>query len=150
MPRGESGEIVFYSPSVMTGYQNNPAATAEALRNGGLRTGDIGYLDELGVLFVKDRMKDMIISGGENVYSVEVESAVSTHPDVAMVAVIGLPDETWGEVVHAVIVPAAGKAPTLEEIPGPCEGEAGGLQMPALDLDRERAAAVADEQGAEA
>lgn len=128
--RGESGEIVFYGPSVMAEYQNNPAATAEAMRNGGLRTGDIGYVDDMGVLFLKDRKKDMIITGGENVYSVEVESAVSTHPDVAMVAVIGVPDEKWGEAVHAVIVPAGDKEPTLEDIQGHVKEQIAGYKSP--------------------
>ncbi|MEP3633417.1 MAG: AMP-binding protein [Shimia thalassica] len=128
--QGESGEIVFYSPSVMAEYQNNPAATAEAVRNGGLRSGDIGYLDNMGVLFVKDRMKDMVITGGENVYSVEVESAVSTHPDVAMVAVIGIPDEKWGETVHAVVVPAGDKEPTLEDIQAHVKDQIAGYKSP--------------------
>ncbi|MEP4702737.1 MAG: AMP-binding protein, partial [Parasphingorhabdus sp.] len=130
VPQGESGEIVFYSPSVMAEYQNNPSATAEAKRNGGLRSGDIGYLDDMGVLFVKDRMKDMIITGGENVYSVEVESAVSTHPDVAMVAVIGIPDEKWGETVHAVIVPAGDKEPKLEDIQTHVKDQIAGYKSP--------------------
>ncbi|MFY0681166.1 MAG: GMC family oxidoreductase N-terminal domain-containing protein [Thalassovita sp.] len=130
VPQGENGEIVFYSPSIMAGYQNNPAATSEAMRNGGLRSGDIGSLDEMGVLFVKDRMKDMIITGGENVYSVEVESAVSTHPDVAMVAVIGIPDEKWGETVHAVIVPAGDKEPTLDDIQTHVKGQIAGYKSP--------------------
>ncbi|MCX7567911.1 AMP-binding protein [Sulfitobacter sp. F26169L] len=130
VPRGESGEIVFYSPSVMARYQNQPDATAQALRGGGLRSGDVGYLDDMGVLVLKDRMKDMIITGGENVYSVEVESAISTHPDVAMVAVIGVPDDKWGEAVHAVIVPAGDKAPTLDSIQAHVKDKIAGYKAP--------------------
>ncbi len=130
VPNGESGEIVFYSPGVMARYQNKPEATAEAIRNGGLRSGDVGYVDEMGVLFLKDRLKDMIITGGENVYSGEVESAVSTHPGVAMVAVIGVPDETWGETVHAIIVPSGDVAPTLDDIQAHVKERIAGYKCP--------------------
>lgn len=130
LPRGEIGEIVIYSPGVMSRYQNNPHATAQAIRNGGLRSGDLGYVDEMGVLYLKDRIKDMIITGGENVYSVEVESVVSTHPDVAQVAVIGVPDDKWGEAVHAVIVPAVGKALSLEDIQAHTKERIAGYKCP--------------------
>lgn len=130
VPRGDTGEIVFYSPAIMARYHGKPEETAAALRNGGLRSGDVGYIDNMGVLFLKDRIKDIIISGGENVYSVEVESAISTHPGVAMVAVIGIPDETWGEAVHAVIVAAGETAPTLEDIQAHARARIAGYKCP--------------------
>ncbi|ASG22225.1 class I adenylate-forming enzyme family protein [Nitrospirillum viridazoti] len=113
---GETGELWLRSASVMTGYWNNSAATIEALRDGWLRTGDLGYADAAGNIFLVDRKKDMIISGGENIYSQEVERAVAEHPDVASVAVIGVPDPKWGETVMAIIVPKAGTAPTADAI----------------------------------
>jgi long-chain acyl-CoA synthetase len=88
----------------MLGYWNRPAETAEALRNGWMHTGDGGYIDEDGFVHVVDRIKDMIISGGENVYSVEVENVLAKHPAVRQCAVIGIPHGTWGEQVHAVVV----------------------------------------------
>jgi acyl-CoA synthetase (AMP-forming)/AMP-acid ligase II len=88
----------------MQGYLNKPDETADALRGGWMHTGDIGYLDADGFLYVVDRLKDMIVTGGENVYSAEVENALLKHPSVAMCAVIGVPDADWGERVHAVLV----------------------------------------------
>jgi acyl-CoA synthetase (AMP-forming)/AMP-acid ligase II len=88
----------------MKGYWNRPEATEEAIRDGFFYTGDAGYFDEDGFLFIHDRVKDMIISGGENIYPAEVENAVFGHPDVADVAVIGVPDEKWGEAVKAIVV----------------------------------------------
>ena len=104
-PRGEVGEIVVRGGNVMLGYWNRPEETAEALRDGWMHTGDVGWMDDEGYVYVIDRIKDMIISGGENVYSVEVENVLAPHPAVATCAVIGVPDETWGERVHAVVVP---------------------------------------------
>ena len=92
----------------MTEYWNKEEATEEAFRGGWYHTGDAGYLDEEGYLFLVDRVKDMIVSGGENVYSAEVESAISTHPVVGQVAVIGIPHDVWGEQVHAIVVPKEG------------------------------------------
>ncbi len=103
MPRGERGEIVVRSSLVMRGYYKNPEATAEASAYGWHHTGDIGFLDGDGFLFIVDRAKDMVITGGFNVYSTEVEQALMQHPDVADCAVIGLPDEKWGERVTAVV-----------------------------------------------
>ncbi len=103
---GESGEIVVRGPAVTTGYWQMPDATAEALADGWFRTGDIGVLDGLGFLTIRDRAKDMLISGGENVYPAEVESVLLGHPSVADVAVIGVPSPRWGETPCAVIVPA--------------------------------------------
>ena len=127
---GEVGEICLRGPMVMAGYWNKPEETASALRDGWLHTGDAGYVDEAGFLYVCDRVKDMIISGGENVYSAEVERAVSTHPKVAQVAVIGVPDEKWGERVHAVIVPKPGVEIAYEEIYAHCKALIAGYKTP--------------------
>jgi acyl-CoA synthetase (AMP-forming)/AMP-acid ligase II len=109
---GEAGEFWVRSQQVMAGYWNMPEATREAITPGGwLRTGDAGRIDDEGYLYIEDRVKDMIISGGENVYPAEVERVLGQHPDVAEVAVIGVPDEKWGETVKAVVVPAERAAP---------------------------------------
>ncbi|KZL18384.1 Long-chain-fatty-acid--CoA ligase FadD13 [Pseudovibrio axinellae] len=130
LPANSIGEVVFYTPSIMSRYYNAPEQTAAAIRNGGYRTGDVGMKDDFGVLFLKDRLKDMIITGAENVYTAEVESAISLHPDVAMVAVIGIPSETYGEAVHAVIVPREGTAPTFEEIRNHAKERIAGYKCP--------------------
>ncbi|BCH21180.1 acyl-CoA synthetase [Mesorhizobium sp. L-8-3] len=109
LPSGERGEIVLRGSLVMEGYYKNPEATAEASAHGWHHTGDIGYLDEDNYLYIVDRAKDMIITGGFNVYSVEVEQALQAHEAVQDCAVIGLPDEKWGERVVAVLQPRAGK-----------------------------------------
>jgi acyl-CoA synthetase (AMP-forming)/AMP-acid ligase II len=115
VPQGEQGELWFRSKQLMKGYLNKPEATSEAITDDGwFRTGDIGRVDEDGYIFVEDRLKDMIITGGENVYSIEVERVLAEHPAVAEVAVIGVPDEKWGEAVKAV-VSLEGKA-TEEDI----------------------------------
>src|SRR3546814_19217231 len=93
-------------------------------------TGDAGYLDWVGYLFVFDRVKDMVISGGENVFSAEVENAIASHPDVAQVAVIGVPDARWGERVHAVIVPVPEREPALSALQDPCRALIAGYQTP--------------------
>jgi acyl-CoA synthetase (AMP-forming)/AMP-acid ligase II len=111
--RGEVGEIVIRAPVVMKGYWNKPEATAETIRNGWLHTGDAAYQDEDGYIFIYDRVKDMIVTGGENVYPAEVENAIFGHPQVADVAVIGVPDEKWGEAVKAIVVAKAGE--TVDE-----------------------------------
>lgn len=103
VPRGDVGEICARGPNIMKGYWNQPEMTAEVSTHGWHHTGDGGYMDEDGFVFVVDRMKDMIISGGENVYSAEVENALYSHADVVECAVIGVPDEDWGERVHAVV-----------------------------------------------
>ena len=108
VPRGTVGELLIRGPNVMLGYWNKPEETAAALRNGWLHTGDAALMDEDGLITIVDRLKDMIISGGENIYSTEVESAISLYPGVAQVAVIGVPHERWGESVHAVVVPRGG------------------------------------------
>ena len=101
---------------LMREYWNKPEATAEALDGGWYHTGDAGYIDDDGYLFLVDRVKDMIVTGGENVYSAEVESAISTHPGIAQVAVIDIPDDRWGETVHAIVVPEPGANATAESI----------------------------------
>ncbi|HEX9275443.1 MAG TPA: long-chain fatty acid--CoA ligase [Casimicrobiaceae bacterium] len=106
--RGVSGEIVVKGPNVMSGYWNAPAATADALRDGWFHTGDIGHFDGDGFLWVDGRAKDMIISGGENIYPAEIENALAASPDIAEVAVVGRPDAKWGEIVVAVVVPRPG------------------------------------------
>ncbi len=116
LPVGETGEVCAKGGNLMTEYWHNPEATAEAFRGGWYHTGDAGYLDDEGYLFLVDRVKDMIISGGENVYSVEVENAISDHPAIDQVAVIGIPNETWGEQVHAVVVRRSGTTVTETEI----------------------------------
>jgi acyl-CoA synthetase (AMP-forming)/AMP-acid ligase II len=116
LPPGATGRIVARGGGRMLGYWNRPEETAEALANGWMHTGDAGYLDDDGYLFVIDRVKDMIISGGENVYSTEVENALATHSGVGMCAVIGVPDPRWGERVHAVVLPATGVRATEEEL----------------------------------
>ncbi|MFC4783999.1 long-chain-fatty-acid--CoA ligase [Nocardioides sp. MAHUQ-72] len=116
LPPGQVGEVVTRGDHVMAGYWNKEQATADALRGGWMHTGDGGYLDEDGYLYIVDRIKDMIITGGENVYSAEVENALASHPAVESSAVIGLPDAEWGERVHAVIVLRDGFTATAEEI----------------------------------
>jgi acyl-CoA synthetase (AMP-forming)/AMP-acid ligase II len=112
LPAGEIGEIEIRGPIVMAGYWNRPEATAETIRpDGWLRTGDAGFMNPDGYFFVHDRVKDMIVSGGENVYPAEVENAILGCPGVADAAVIGVPDERWGEAVKAIVVPATGAQP---------------------------------------
>jgi acyl-CoA synthetase (AMP-forming)/AMP-acid ligase II len=130
LPRGEVGEVVVRGGNVMLGYWDRPAETAAALRGGWMHTGDGGRMDDDGYLYITDRIKDMIITGGENVYSVEVESVLTQHPAVATCAVIGVPDETWGERVHAVVVPVAGASVTLDELREFCAERIAGYKTP--------------------
>jgi fatty-acyl-CoA synthase len=117
LPPGEVGEIATRSGSNMAGYWNLPEATARTLGSDGwLRTGDAGYMDKDGYLYIHDRIKDMIISGGENIYPAEVESAICDHPDVAEVAVVGVPDDLWGEAVKAIVVMKQGKQASASDI----------------------------------
>jgi long-chain acyl-CoA synthetase len=113
---GTVGEIVVRGDNVMMGYWERPEETAKAIVNGWMHTGDGGYMDQDGFIYVVDRVKDMIISGGENVYSIEVENALAQHPAVAQCAVIGVPHEHWGEQVHAVVVTKPGAAVTAGEL----------------------------------
>ncbi len=117
VPTGEVGEIWCRTPQVMKGYWNNEQATAEAVdADGWFRSGDAGYLDDAGYLYIHDRVKDMIVSGGENVYPAEVENVLMAHPAIADVAVIGVPDDRWGETAKAVVVVAPGAEVDADEI----------------------------------
>jgi acyl-CoA synthetase (AMP-forming)/AMP-acid ligase II len=100
----------------MREYWNKPEETDDVFRDGWYRTGDVGYLDERGILHLTDRVKDMIVTGGENVYSTEVENVLAGHPAVQEVAVIGIPSDTWGEAVHAIVVLRDGMVATAEEL----------------------------------
>ena len=119
-PRGTIGEITARGPNIMKGYWGRADLTQEAVRDGWLHTGDAAYMDDGGFIFISDRLKDMIISGGENVYSTEVENALYEHPDVSQCAVIGVPDDKWGERVHAVIVLADGVEPDAAALMAHC------------------------------
>ncbi|MBS0341218.1 MAG: AMP-binding protein, partial [Proteobacteria bacterium] len=130
LPHGQVGEIVARGPMVMQGYWNRPAETEAALRGGWMHTGDGGYMDEHGFLYVVDRMKDMIVSGGENVYSAEVENAIAQMPQVLMSAVIGVPDDRWGERVHAVIVLRPGMQASPEEVMAHCKEQIASYKCP--------------------
>jgi len=112
------------------GYLKNPKQTAETIRGGWLHTGDVGQMDEDGFIFVVDRLKDMIVTGGENVHSSEVEHAVASHPGVAEVAAIGIPSEKWGEQVHVVVVPKSGAMITEQEVIDHCRELIGGYKCP--------------------
>lgn len=130
LPRGDRGEIVVRSSLVMQGYYKNPAATAEATVNGWHRTGDIGFLDDDNFLYIVDRAKDMIISGGFNVYSAEVEQALLTHPAVQDSAVFGLPDDKWGERVCAVVQLRTGQSALPDEIIAHVKSTIGSVKAP--------------------
>ena len=130
LPSGEVGEIFARGGNFMLGYLNKPKETAQALRDGWYHSGDVGYLDAEGFLFLVDRAKDMIISGGENVYSVEVEDAIASHPAVLQVAVIGIPHETWGEAVHAVVVVKPGHEVSEQDIIRHARATIAGYKVP--------------------
>jgi len=126
----EIGEIIARGPNVMLGYWRMPEATAQVLKDGWMHTGDLATVDEEHYIYILDRAKDMIISGGENVYSVEVEQALSTHPAVLEVAVIGIPDERWGEAVHAVVVCKPGMRVNDEELIAHARTQIAGYKVP--------------------
>ncbi len=130
LPRGESGEVCARAGNFMREYWNQPEATADVFRDGWYHTGDAGYLDPQGYLFLVDRVKDMIVTGGENVYSTEVENAIASHPAVAQVAVIGIPSEVWGEAVHAIIVCRPGLTVTDVEIIEHARPSIAGYKLP--------------------
>ena len=142
VPRGEVGEICVRGANVMQGYWRQPELTAETLRGGWMHSGDGGYMDDDGYIYVVDRVKDMIISGGENIYSAEVESAVQMFPAVAECAVIGVPDEKWGERVHAIIRLKEGESTTEEQIIEHSRTQIAGFKCPAQRRFRYRAAAA--------
>ncbi len=130
VPRGTVGEIAVRGPGVMLGYWKKPEQTAAAIRDGWMHTGDGGYMDKDGFVFLCDRIKDMIISGGENIYSAEVEAALASHPAVGMAAVIGIPHEKWGESVHAVVVLKPGQSADLDSIQQHCRELIAGYKIP--------------------
>jgi long-chain acyl-CoA synthetase len=125
------GEVWLRAPNVMAGYFNRPEETKAALTpDGWLRTGDGGYVDDEGYLFLTDRVKDMIVSGGENVYPVEVEEVLAQHPDVSDVAVIGVPDTRWGEAVTALVIARDGRTPAAEELIAFARERLAGYKLP--------------------
>jgi long-chain acyl-CoA synthetase len=130
VPRGTVGEVQVRGPNVMLGYWNMPELTAQALRGGWYHSGDGGTMDEDGFVYIVDRLKDMIITGGENVYSAEVENAIAALDGVGEVAVIGIPDEKWGEAVHAIVVPRAGRTVTAEQVIAHCHTLIAGYKCP--------------------
>ncbi|MDR3453377.1 MAG: long-chain fatty acid--CoA ligase [Rhodoferax sp.] len=129
-PPDTLGEIIVRGDTLMSGYLNNPQATADVLIDGWMHTGDAGTIDEDGFLYVADRVKDMIVTGGENVYSIEVERALFMHPAVREAAVIGIPSEQWGESVHAVVVLKDGASATAEDLIAFCRKHIGGYKCP--------------------
>ncbi|WP_439687990.1 long-chain-fatty-acid--CoA ligase [Cupriavidus oxalaticus] len=130
VPRGTVGEVVVRGPNVMQGYWNKPELTAAAVRDGWMHTGDGGYMDADGFIYIVDRIKDMIITGGENVYSCEVENALAQHPAVAACAVIGIPSAEWGETVHAAVVLKPGQAATPDTLIAHCRTLIAGYKCP--------------------
>jgi acyl-CoA synthetase (AMP-forming)/AMP-acid ligase II len=130
LPTGEVGELCIRGGSLMDGYWQQPDLTAHAFRDGWYHTGDAGWLDEQGYLFLVDRVDDMIITGAENVYSLEVERAIETHPAVAQVAVIGVPDSIWGQQVHAVVVPRLGSSLDEQEVRSHLRGVISDYKIP--------------------
>jgi acyl-CoA synthetase (AMP-forming)/AMP-acid ligase II len=130
LPHGETGEIVTRSDLVMKGYWRDPEATAETLRNGWLHTGDVGHMDEKGYLFIMDRSKDMIISGGENIYPREIEEVLVQHPAVREVAVIGVPDPKWGEAIKAVVSLVPGRSAAAEDLIAFCRNHIASYKKP--------------------
>ena len=130
-PLGEVGEIWVKSVQNMKGYWNLPEETVKTLREDGwLRTGDAGYMDADGYVYIHDRVKDMIVSGGENIYPAEIENVLMAHPGVGDVAVIGVPSEKWGETPKAIVVKAAGADPTPEEIIAYCRTQLARFKCP--------------------
>jgi len=127
---GEVGEIIAKGPNIMVGYWNKPQETAAALRDGWLYTGDLATVDEEGYIYIVDRKKDMIITGGENVFSTEVENVLYTHPAVLEAAVVGVPDAKWGEAIKAIVVLKPGAAGTAEELIQHCRARIAHFKVP--------------------
>ena len=127
---GQAGELIARGANVMRGYWNNPEETAEAFRDGFFRTGDIGHQDTAGYFYILDRLKDMIVTGGENVYSGEVEAVIYGHPAVREVAVFGVPDPQWGELVMAYVVPKPGATLTVDDLIAFCRRSLANYKLP--------------------
>jgi long-chain acyl-CoA synthetase len=135
LPVGQVGEICVRGESTLARYHNLPEATAQVLRDGRLNTGDLGYRDENGYFYLVDRKVDLIVSGGENVYPAEVENVISAHPDILEAAVIGVPDERWGEAVKGIVVPRGGKTISEAELITHCRKLLAGYKCPkSIDL----------------
>ena len=130
VPDGEPGELMILAPSITKGYWRQPAMTAAVLKDGWYRSGDIARRDPDGLYYIVDRAKDMIVSGGENIYSAEIENVLSTHPAVAAVAVIGVPDPRWGEAVKAIVIPRAGHIASAEDLIAHCRAKLSGYKVP--------------------
>ena len=130
VPLGEVGEVTVKGPQVSIGYLNRPDENAISFRNGWFHTGDVGRMDKKGVMYLLDRKKDMIVSGGENIYTSEVEAALYQHPDVQECAVIGVPDEKFGEALFAIIVTSPGSILTQTEVINHCRDRIGGFKIP--------------------
>jgi len=130
VPAGDVGEVVVRGPNVMAAYWNKPRETAAALSDGWYRTGDLGYMDDHAFVFLVDRAKDMIVTGGENVYCTEVEDVLYRHAAVLEAAVFGVPDERWGEAVHAVVVPRPDAAVTEEALLAHCRAQIAAYKLP--------------------
>ncbi len=130
VPNGTTGEIIARGPQLMKGYWKRPAETADVLRGGWMHTGDAGVIDDEGYVYIQDRVKDMIVSGGENIYPRVVEEVLFQHPAIVDAAVIGVPDERWGETVKAIVVLRPGKKATPEEIMEFCRGKLGRFERP--------------------
>jgi acyl-CoA synthetase (AMP-forming)/AMP-acid ligase II len=127
---GEAGEIIVRGPHAMLGYWNKPEQTAATLRDGWVFTGDAGRFDDEGYLYIVDRVKDMVVTGGENVFTTEVENAVLSHHSVQDVAVIGIPDDDWGEAVHAIVILHEGQVATDVELIEHCRSSIAGYKLP--------------------
>ena len=132
VPQGEVGEIIYRGPTMMKRYYNNPQATEEAFKGGWFHSGDLVRMDEEGYIYVVDRKKDMIISGGENIYPKELEEVLYTHPDILEAAVIGVPDPNWGESVKAFVVMKPGKQLTEQEVIGYCQQHISSYKKPRI------------------
>ena len=127
---GEPGEVLLHSPGIMRGYWNNDVATLQVLRDGWMHTQDVGYVDESGYVYIVDRKRDMIISGGFNVYPSEVEQVLWSHPAVQDCAVVGVPHEDWGEAVKAVVELRPGASTTEAELAAFCRERLGPIKTP--------------------
>jgi long-chain acyl-CoA synthetase len=130
LPHGEAGEVCARGGNLMREYWEKPEQTEAAMRDGWYRTGDMGFINDQGLLHLTDRMKDMIVTGGENVYSTEVENAIATHPAVQEVAVIGIPSDAWGEAVHAIVVLRQGTTATADDLIGYARQFLAGFKVP--------------------